>query len=196
VSSLGIIAAAVYVEGSVSPYTVTLNVPYTAPFTPYWGDYTYSTIVTNGIGSGGTFSSFGIIPTVGTPKGAATDSNVFDVGCYNNVNATSNYINFDMERSLESKAACGAGEYTPQRISYVQGLTKPMLHETVRVRYLWWDHLVAKLKEHNVASPHGSGFPADQRVGIDLGTTPRIGSYEKPAFPREQTQSQPVYQRV
>lgn len=60
---------------------------------------------------------------------------------------------------------------------------------------MWWDELVAKLREHNVPAPHASGFPADQKNGINLGNTPRVGSYGGRAFPREATPIQ-SYLRV
>ena len=50
-----------------------------------------------------------------------------------------------------------------------------------------YPELVAKLREHNVPASHASGFPADQKNGINLGNTPRVGSCGGRVFPREAT---------
>jgi hypothetical protein len=89
--------------------------------------------------------------------------------------------------------AIGAGQHVDQKITYVQGLNKPIFTETVRVRYLWWDDLVSKLKQNNVPAPHPSGFPGDKnQTMINLGSTPRIGEHTSTT----KKVSEPVYLRV
>src|SRR5271166_1390767 len=76
-----------------------------------------------------------------------------------------------------SMAGTGAGEYAAQRINQVSGLRNPMLVDVLRLRYMWWDDLVSKLKEKNISPNSVSGFPGfpgnKPLKGIDLGSTPR-----------------------
>lgn len=76
-------------------------------------------------------------------------------------------------QSLKSVAAVGAGQHVAQRIENVKGFVKPALSTTVQVRYLWWDDLVDEVKANtkNVTS----GFPGDEVKIMSLGATPRIG---------------------
>ena len=221
-SSRGIIAAAVYVEGHVepirlNPYPITPLVikehhhhypprrsyPY-YDYYPVWGGS--NTFDLYG-GSGGTIIGGCIETTYTCNNSAAPTAANYMTTCSLDGGTTSaslnqsqahqelNEISDGVSKSLESLAAVGAGQYVDQKINYVAGLIKPLLAETVRVRYMWWDELVAKLKETNVSSPHASGFPADKKkINIDLGSTPRIGSFKKQVFPREQ--AAPVYLRV
>ena len=93
---------------------------------------------------------------------------------------------------LESLVSVGAGEHVDQKITYVTGLIKPVFSQTVRVKYLWWDDLVEKLRTTTKAQPQPSGFPADSKKNIDLKGTPRIGE-KKGHFRR--VESQPVFER-
>lgn len=78
-------------------------------------------------------------------------------------------------RELKSLVAVGAGKQVKQEITYVSGLKKPVLAETIRVKYLWWDELKAKLKDQKPEDLHPSGFPADKPYKImSLGNTPRV----------------------
>lgn len=205
-SSRGIIAAAVYTEGHVEPIRwnpplVINNYPVrkrriaddyypvygsnTGDFT-LGGTYTTNTIAPASAAGGGTFGSTSCSFNASDGESVASGS-----------------LNFSDTRGeetkgIESLVSVGAGQHVDQKITYVQGLIKPVFSETVRVRYLWWDDLVAKLRENNVPMPHASGFPADgDRKNINLGSTPRIGSYGR-AFPREKQAAQPVqaYLRV
>jgi hypothetical protein len=76
-----------------------------------------------------------------------------------------------------SIAGTGAGVYAEQRITQVAGLRNPVLAEVLRLRYLWWDTLVSKLKEKGISPSAVSGFPGfpgnKPFKGIDLGSTPR-----------------------
>lgn len=196
-SSRGIIAAAVFVEGHVEP--VRLN-PYADSHYPYrrrmTGDYT--------LGGGNWNASHDV--TKGTAKsssigGATFSSNTSDtrggaiMDSLNLSDAVPASASFDLERSkdLESLVSVGAGQHVDQKITYVTGLIKPTLTETVRVKYLWWDDLVAKLRTENVAAPQPSGFPGDKEKNImSIGGTPRIGS-EKQTFTR--AEPMPAYSR-
>jgi hypothetical protein len=195
-SARGIIAAAVFIEGQ--PIAV-LNQPqpivihdhhYHYPrYYDYW-TYPYGTIY-GGIAN----QSYNITTPVSM---SFNNSNTYSGSAGASVNLCSAGQNstqdFVETSELESLAAVGAGQHVDQQITYVSGLIKPTLSETVRVRYMWWDELVAKLRQHNVAAPHASGFPGDKKQGnINLGKTPRVGNYQKAAFPR---QAEPVYTRV
>lgn len=77
----------------------------------------------------------------------------------------------ETERSLGP--AIGAGSYRKQQIKTTTGLIRPTVHSILKVRYLWWNDLVAKLQAQGVQqkSEHPTGFHGG---GIDLGNTPRI----------------------
>lgn len=78
----------------------------------------------------------------------------------------------ERKKELKSLAAVGAGQHIEQRLETVEGFVKPRLAETVQIRFLWWDDLVAEIKEQhkNVSS----GFPGDEVKIMSLGTTPRL----------------------
>ncbi len=198
-SSRGIIAAAVFTEGHVEPIRINPIVneqhyhhhyherrkcfdPYYV--SPVWiggtasGGITYTAGNTGG-SLGGTFSTNTISCNNAAP--AAADCFMNEVG------------EFDA-RGLESLVSVGAGEHVDQHITYVTGLIKPTFTETVRVRYLWWDDLVTKLRTETAAQPHASGFPGDRdRKNIDLKGTPRVGE-KKGSFRRVEPQYQ-MYDR-
>ena len=79
--------------------------------------------------------------------------------------------------SLNSVAGTGAGDYAEQRITQVAGLRHPVLAEVLRLRYVWWDDLVTKLKAKGISPSAASvfpGFPGNAPFkGIDLGSTPK-----------------------
>jgi hypothetical protein len=199
-SARGIIAVAVFVEGHVEPIRYDYPIVITQPVYPY-GDWHYRydhwyhpsdnyKITCGGVMTNQSFSSDMLrsnnVNTAGTTLCGSSQTLSFNsVGQNSNVVKPSN--------NLESLASVGAGQYTNQKISYVQGLIKPMLTETVRIRYMWYDDLVATLRQHNVPAPHASGFPGDKKQGINLGGTPRVGGYHQPAFPRS---TAPLYARV
>ena len=210
-SSRGIIAAAVYTEGHVEPIRVDpapvhhyhhydywytpLSYPLTYP--------TYGTISVGNVGSsilggsvslnnasgtfsntsgGGTYTSNSIMPSAATSKDSRRRSKSLQ----------SNDGGEQTLGELESLVSVGAGQHVDQKITYVTGLIKPTFTETVRVKYLWWDDLVAALKANNVPAPQPSGFPGDKKQGnINLGSTPRKGSVHRV----EQTYV-PMYARV
>jgi hypothetical protein len=180
-SSRGIIAAAVYVEGHVEPISIPTPVRIVEEhhhhyprYRHYWDSvtspyYIGGVILNNStLGGGGTFSS-NTISTADMTKGVASNS----VDCFNLCDASPASAE---SKSLENLVSVGAGQHVDQKITYVTGLTKPVFTETVRVRYLWWDDLVTKLREANVPAPHASGFPGDRNQGImSIGNTPRMG---------------------
>lgn len=70
----------------------------------------------------------------------------------------------------------GAGEYVNQKLITVAGLNKPVLSRVLTVKYLWWDNLVEKLNSHK-GHNKSLGFPGDkEKHFIDLGDTPRLSS--------------------
>jgi len=102
--------------------------------------------------------------------------------CDDNLSETVNYadvngLDHTLSRSVELKslAAVGAGSYVNQNISYAKGLIKPVFADIVKVRYLWWDDLKAKLEDSGYANDHQEGFPGDvPKKMINLKGTPRI----------------------
>jgi hypothetical protein len=196
-TSRGIIAAAVFVEGH-KPEPVRIQEHY-YHYNPYYYPSTYTltsgSILNTPTNWGDCFG--GVVST----NSIQTNSVLSSVG-QNSVSMDSVFLNDargDSEavptgasaerRSLQSLAAVGAGQHVDQKISYVEGLTKPLFTETVRVRYVWYDDLVKLLQEHNAPAPHPSGFPGDRERSINLGTTPRLGTF------RRVGQSQVVYSR-
>jgi len=192
-TSRGIIAAAVYTEGHVEPERLN-PVPhhhYYHPirrslYEPYFGETYIGDNLKGTILGGASYSTNTIMPAA---AGGTTTSSVFNM-CDSNSISDSRGRSDD---SLETLVSVGAGEHMDQKITYVTGLIKPVMTETVRVRYLWWDDLKAKLAEHNVPAPHASGFPGDSKKNImSIGKTPKVG-YTQPAFPREA--AMPAYTR-
>ena len=215
-SSRGIIAAAVFTEGHVEPIKLTpppvehhhhhyppyvppVNPwPYVKPYEPIWiyntsdntgGSMTRglhsksSSVIPNGGGTlGGTFSS----NTISSCGGMGASDSVSDCFFMSDV---SDGDAVPAAAGLEKLVSVGAGEHVDQKITYVTGLIKPVFSETVRVKYLWWDDLVAKLRTETAAQPQPSGFPGDNRKNIDLKGTPRIGN-KKGSFRRTEQQQQ------
>lgn len=186
-SSRGIIAAAVFVEGHVEPIRLTYTPPvyethhhhhhYTRSKGIGGGYYGSGTAAggiiggmvygTNTGGSlGGTYSSNSISLNDAQPAAASAD-------CY--YNEVSDSDSRDLKCS-DSLVSVGAGTHVDQKITYVTGLTKPVFTETIRVKYMWWDDLKAKLGTGTHAEAQPSGFPGDHnKKNIDLKNTPRLG---------------------
>jgi hypothetical protein len=167
-SSQGIIAAAIFVEGQTYQLTNYYPIIINQPYNPYWyyDQFNYTTTI------GTSYSTNSIL---NAPQSA---------------NNSLQFNNCNYVAPLQSDAAIGAGQYTEQSISHVAGLIKPTFAETVRVRYMWFDEMVAKLRQNNVPSPQPSGFPGDKEQGINLGTTPRLG------HPKTAAPAPVVYSRV
>jgi hypothetical protein len=203
-SSRGIVAAAVYTEGHVEPVRIQQdpvhhyhhynpyggyiwnNQPWTTAYPIYGGGTVGSSInvfnnSSNGtLGGGGTHSTNSIMPAADSGKARRRSKSLESVDGDQTLG------------ELESLVSVGAGQHVDQKITYVTGLIKPTFSETVRVKYLWWDDLVAKLKENNVPAPQPSGFPGDKKqANINLGSTPRQGVVHR----TEQT-FVPMYARV
>jgi hypothetical protein len=211
-SSRGIIAAAVFVEGHVEPVRVN---PYPWIYNPYIYTYPYqyditgptwmvlngnanTTVVsqTGGVAFNNSNSIYNVGQnSLGSLQQSCGQSSTFSASMDNvtldAAPAASDRRGEVRSRKLESLVAVGAGQHVDQKISYVSGLIKPVFTETVRVRYLWWDDLVAALRKHNVPEPHASGFPGDNQRNINLGSTPRLPKHG--SFRRSEPMS---YQRV
>lgn len=189
-SNRGIIAAAVYVEGHVEPIRSYPDfrmrpcsfrrsiVDHSTCGGNYgiWGTTLGGTLAgsTQNAGSsqsiGGTYSSNSI--KFNANDGSSISANAAGVSM-----DSLNFSESNTSKGLESLVSVGAGQHVDQKISHVAGLIKPLFTETVRLKYMWWDDLVTKLRANNVAAPHPSGFPGDvKQKNIDLGKTPRIGS--------------------
>jgi hypothetical protein len=197
-SSRGIIAAAVFTEGHVEPLRTNHNhYHYNWPtYNPIWIGGNYGSSGGGILRGGNTIisntSTFGS-GTLSANSVSVSASNAADSG-----SASAAYFSAE-SKALESLAAVGAGQYVDQKISYTSGLIKPLLSETVRLRYMWWDDLVSKLRANHVPVPHASGFPGDHnKQNINLGGTPRIGQFSQPAFPRPEPKPEPFpsYLRV
>ena len=198
-SSRGIIAAAVFTEGHVEP--IRISYP-SYPTYETHHHYHYDNRRCKGMGGGGYYGSGGttiLTSNTGGLIGGTLSSNT--ITCNNAAPAASDsfYLSDVSDgvadsRGLESLVSVGAGEHVDQKITYVQGLIKPVFSETVRVRYLWWDDLQDKLRTQTHAQPHASGFPGDRdRKNIDLKCTPRIGE-KKGVFRRAEQQQ--MFERV
>jgi hypothetical protein len=212
-SARGIIAAAVFVEGHVEPIRLTPAPIVVREDHHHYHDYYrrnrdyWTGPVWIGGGAfdgsilGGSYNSnvSNVIPT--SSNAVFNNSNVLhsrslgEMKCSLNAN-DQNLGEAEVNDNLETLVAVGAGQHVDQKINYVAGLIKPAFTQTVRVRYMWWDDLVVKLRENNVPASHASGFPGDKKkININLGNTPRFGGYQKEAFPRSQPVA-PVYTRV
>lgn len=201
-SNRGIIAAAVYTEGHVEPIKITPPVrveehhhhhyppyvPYTPPSNPWpyvnpspiWV-YNTSDNTAGGMRRSKSFTTHTAIPT-SSAGGTFSSNSVSYQGTLGAVDGISDcFYSADISDAscsagLEELVSVGAGEHVDQKITYVTGLIKPTFTETVRVKYLWWDDLQEKLREHSKAQAQPSGFPGDSRQkNIDLKGTPRVG---------------------
>ncbi len=179
-SSRGIIAAAVFTEGHVEPTRfcnpiVDHHHHYHYPTYPVYPNYPYYTWSDN---TGGIYGDV----TFGTITGTTTD-------CSNSVYQSNSTTAVNLNDSLSELVAVGAGQYVDQKITNVPGLVKPLFSQTVRVKYMWWDDLVSKLREQNTAEEQPSGFPGDKRINnIDLKHTPRVNAFEEAVKRFQQTQ--------
>lgn len=120
-------------------------------------------------------------------------------------------VDSDMSRRSDTKllkkeAAVGAGEFVNQRTHTVRGLNKPVLNSVLRLRYMWWDDVIARLKTSRYSDPYPTGFPADKiKSFADLSGVPRIesaaatsrteGIYTTSSAPTR-TEIEPVFDRL
>lgn len=170
-SHRGIIAAAVFTESHIEPTIKTIH----------HNNWTYDSNILRGYskGNAGSLRSRGL---TGTAAGSTYSSNSIPAFQANNI---SDSISFNASDSrsdsgpeLQSLASVGAGSYTEQQITYTKGLVKPLLTDTVRVKYVWWDDLVSALRTAAADQPHPSGFPGDKPL-MSIGSTPRYDTREQ-----------------
>ena len=194
-SSRGIIAAAVFTEGHVEPIKIT------PPTQHHYHHYSYPYYINTGsILRGTDVTCGGSTFTLSNAGQNSVMSNSISTNCSNTPPVAASSMNFCDEigeadsRGLESLVSVGAGEHVDQKIVYVTGLIKPVFTEAVRVKYMWWDDLTAKLRTETHAAPQPSGFPGDRdRKNIDLKGTPRVG--EKTGVFRRVEQQQQMFDR-
>jgi hypothetical protein len=220
-SNRGIIACAVFTEGHVEPVKINFPtrieehhhhyppyVPYTPPvypwpnvkpYEPIW-IYNTSTNTGSDMRRGLDYKSSNVIPnsTNGTFGSTSTSTSSNCIGSMDAISDSFYLSDSDgapaAAAGLETLVSVGAGEHVDQKITYVTGLIKPLFAETVRVKYIWWDDLVEKLRTHTKAEAQPSGFPGDRdRKNIDLKGTPRIG--KKGSVRRVEEQRQQVFDR-
>lgn len=103
---------------------------------------------------------------------------MLDIDYYSLNNISENNISDDKSmKSFKKEAAVGAGEYVEQKTKTVKGLDNPVLNSVVRVRYMWWDDLIATLKNARNEDPYPTGFPAEKiKTFADLSGVPRVES--------------------
>jgi hypothetical protein len=207
-SSRGIIAVAVYVEGTYK-YDWNKQVPRTV--NEPWGrlnneplykaqNYSNNSINYKGVESNTLKSSGPVRRRSIVEKSFDGVEDLSDVGdCAPGVAGGSGFETMDCERERatvhsnsvnlrsEKLVAIGAGEHVEQKLKYVKGLIKPVFTETVRVKYVWYDDLVAKLEKEEQSQAHASGFPGDRNdKHIDLKNVPKVKSKaakkEKPKY--------------
>lgn len=85
------------------------------------------------------------------------------------------------DNDLDSLVAVGAGEQVEQKITYVEGLIKPIFSEVVKVKYMWWDELKETLRGEKPKQTQ-DGFPGDKKTILDLGSTPRVKTTDSQAW--------------
>lgn len=164
-TSRGVIAAAVYVEG----------------YQPIRIDNTFHTTKSSSGGWGGTYGS----STDSLIKGMSLGDTAFNsqVSASNSLSVpTSARIDSrrSKSKSLQSLASVGAGQHVNQTINTIAGFTQPSLSTVVRVRYMWWSELCEEL-DNQFNKIAASGFPGERKM-IDLSRVPRVGesqNYDK-----------------
>lgn len=194
-SNLGIIAAAVYEEAYKPPTPLQpIYVPYAVPTPVYprpwpysWADSRINNRRSRGLQGRGAQGAGGVRQTSFSADSLSLGDSV----------VSSAATEQQTTAQLDSLVSVGAGQHVEQNINYVQGLVQPFLAQTVRVKYMWWDDLQAKLRANNVPAPHPSGFPGDKEEKlIDLKKTPKVGEYSGTAFPKQSQESFQSYMRV
>ncbi len=177
-SHRGIIAAAVFTEGHVEPARInhTYNYWHNKPY------YLNGSMSFNSMGSmkgsSGVLRGRGMstgdfcadVPTTSTTLSDSMDITDSVTLCSANGESTTS-------NSLQSLASVGAGSYVEQEIVQATGLIKPLLSNTVRVKYVWWDDLVTALRTNPEREPQPSGFPGDKPL-MSIGSTPRLDTKE------------------
>lgn len=158
-SAIGVIAAAIFVEGSPPPAYSSRS-----PLRSFGGVRGQSLDDERFATKGG--SSFG--------GGGGFESNTGGDGR-------------DYEGALESRGirgmapvGTGVGEYVDQHIGRAEGLRLPKFSEVVSLRTVAWDDLVAALRDAGVPPTVGQvhpGFPGDNFQGINLTGVPRQGRH-------------------
>lgn len=181
-SCRGIIVAAVYVEGCVEPTPIRID-HYHQNY-PYYPWYVYPTYV-------GDYILGNQYYNVTCTNDANNDFSFNESNLSFNSCGISNCAN--SSKHLESLVSVGAGEHVDQKITYVAGLSKPIFTETVRVKFMWWDDLVVRLKESQSVEPHASGFPGDKNKIMSIGDTPKVESFRR-SFQKEA--AVPAYSRI
>lgn len=174
VSHRGIIAAAVFVETAKPTY---ISNSYKLSYDPF-GTYPRSYRLPLGgvLRSSTSSDNFNPISENSTRRGAVLDSMELS-GTFDVQEAS---VECNTGKSLESNvaksvASVGAGAHLEQKINHVTGLVKPMYSQSLRIRYLWWDDLLAKLHNPQQGQLHPSGFPGDvNKVLCDLSGVPRV----------------------
>lgn len=205
-SSRGIIAAAVFTEGYVEPIRITEEhhhhhhdwsyYPYYFS-QPLWintNDYnTGGLIGSNDFGVTYSSNSGSIDGVSGSTIGGASNNYVGSASVLRSKSRCSKQVtdSRNISEDMDELVAIGAGEQVEQNITYVTGLIKPVFAEAVRVKYMWWDDLLDKLREGSSFEAQPTGFPGD-KPNIDLKGTPRIGKTSKV----RRTQQAPVFSRV
>lgn len=158
ISHKGIISAAVFTERDRK---------YVSSIRPYDGRRSASGAMRKSMSSGNLYSSSMSFdaspqsaPSAAVAGGMSTNSREEEIG-----------------DSLKREASVGAGEYTNQKTKTVKGLDYPVLTSVVRVRYMWYDDLLVKLKEARYEDPHPTGFPGQKiKTFADLSEVPRVAS--------------------
>lgn len=181
-SSRGIIAAAVFIEGHVEPTRLVPNYHYNNNYysSSFGGRRSSSsdilrskTIITSSLGNTTKGISSNSIEYSADVRGFDMNVDSFRSDISEGAAAASSESN--VSKSLESLVSVGAGQHVNQQITYVKGLIKPMFNQTVRIKYLWWDDLVSKLRTESNSVEQPSGFPGDKnKKNIDLKRTPRL----------------------
>lgn len=187
-SHRGIIAAAVFTEGHVEPVRLNPTQHHHHYHNNLWSyPYSYGTLGGTAKGGSGILRSHTLSSASNSIIPASYNSNTSnEVNCGESAGATMDCFFSAGEPAaaaaaspeLKSLASVGAGSYTEQQITYVAGLIKPLLSDTVRVKYVWWDDLVSALRVNTSASPHPSGFPGDKPL-MSIGSTPRYDTREQ-----------------
>jgi hypothetical protein len=160
-SNRGIIAVAVFTEGHVEPQRI---------------NYSFDNVRLNDARKGGgtkrrESSMWKSVPTSFSSKGFSEGVLSFNAPVASSGEVTIGELSVDND--LESLVAVGAGDQVEQKITYVEGLIKPIFSEIVKVKYMWWDELKEILRGDKPKQTQ-DGFPGDKKAILDLGSTPRV----------------------
>jgi hypothetical protein len=149
-------------------------------------------------------SGSNVLRGMSTNKGFDSDDvrigvDSLDECCDTKCSASMDFMDMEMSRgvdfccipsaasAMEPKAAIGAGEYVTQELVKGTGLTKPKFAQSVEIHYKWWREVQSALTKYgSTQNDSPNPYPGDvEEEHIDLSYTPRQSSTARKPWSRQ-----------